>query len=169
MSLEIRPYREEDTEACRALWVQMAEHHREIYNAPGIGGDDPGSKLDEYLASPNWIGLWVAVDGGDVVGLVGLQHYDEGTEIEIEPIITDRSRRAEGIGQRLIERAAEETRAMGKGVLNVRVAARNASAMSFYRESGFRTIGLIELMMPLKEPTTEWQSGITINDEEYDF
>ena len=32
--MPIREYRPEDLHACRALYAQLVEHHREIYNDP---------------------------------------------------------------------------------------------------------------------------------------
>ena len=50
--VEIRPYGPSDLEACRDLYTQLVEHHREIYDDPSIGGDDPGAGFDDDLALP---------------------------------------------------------------------------------------------------------------------
>ncbi|MBI4300887.1 MAG: hypothetical protein HY677_07095, partial [Chloroflexi bacterium] len=41
METTIREYRTADFEACRSLWGELTRHHREIYEDPTIGGDDP--------------------------------------------------------------------------------------------------------------------------------
>ena len=84
--MEIRAYHPGDYEACRALCVELAEHHREIYDSPQIGGDDPGSWWDRRLANPRRVGAWVAVDDGTVIGVAGLEKMDDD-EIEVEPIV----------------------------------------------------------------------------------
>jgi hypothetical protein len=43
----IREYRPEDLHACRDLYAQLVEHHREIYDDPTIGGEDPGAGFHE--------------------------------------------------------------------------------------------------------------------------
>jgi hypothetical protein len=40
--VKIRNYRADDLAACRALWVELTEWHRQIYASPQIGGTDPG-------------------------------------------------------------------------------------------------------------------------------
>ena len=72
----VRGYASADYSACRMLWVELTEHHRRIYEDPSIGGDDPGSAFDDYLAVPERVASWVADLDGWVVGLTGL--FDRG-------------------------------------------------------------------------------------------
>jgi len=69
--VEIRPYEPSDLEACPDLYTQLVEHHREIYDDPSIGADDPAG-FDNYLALPERVATWVAVDDNSIVGLAGL-------------------------------------------------------------------------------------------------
>jgi hypothetical protein len=62
----IRPYRPTDLEACRALWVELVQRHREIYQDPSIGGDDPGLYFDRHLAQVGAERIWVAECAGAV-------------------------------------------------------------------------------------------------------
>jgi hypothetical protein len=32
--------------------VQLTDHHRQIYDDPSTGGDDPGTGSGDYLATP---------------------------------------------------------------------------------------------------------------------
>jgi hypothetical protein len=70
--VRIREYRSEDLQACRTLYAQLVEHHREIYDDPTIGGEDPGAGFDEYLALPERVLTWVAVEDGAVIGATRL-------------------------------------------------------------------------------------------------
>ena len=71
--MDIRPYAPGDLSVCRGLHEELVSHHREIYDAPHIGGDDPALGFDEYLALPKRVATWVAVDDdGVVVGMTGL-------------------------------------------------------------------------------------------------
>ena len=70
--VEIRDFSSSDLGACRALYAQLVQHHRELYDDPTIGGSNPGAGFDDYFALPERVATWVAVEGGNVVGLTGL-------------------------------------------------------------------------------------------------
>ena len=110
--ITIRPYRASDLEACRELWVELTEQHREIYDAPEIGGEDPGAGFDKQLALAGPDQLWVADEAGHVVGLAGLQPGDEGG-LEIEPVVVAGTHRGRGIGSRLVATTLENAAAAG--------------------------------------------------------
>ena len=61
MEIEIREYRPTDLSAGRDLWRQLTQRHRDIYDDQSIGGDDPGLQFDDYLATDELAGPWVAV------------------------------------------------------------------------------------------------------------
>ena len=154
----IRPYQPPDLEACRALWTELTERHREIYGAPSIGGDDPGSYFDEHLARVGPERIWVAERAGQVVGLAGL--IVEGAEAEVEPVVVASACRSEGIGQALLERVLEEAKELGVRYLNVKPVARNLEAIAFYYDFGFRTLGEIEMFIDLRTPLSDvWKPG----------
>ena len=52
VQVDVGEFRSTDLDACRGLYTQLVEHHREIYADPTIGGDDPGHAFDEYLPLP---------------------------------------------------------------------------------------------------------------------
>jgi GNAT superfamily N-acetyltransferase len=165
--MEIRPYRSEDLEACRELCRELTQHHREIYDDPGIGGADPGVHFDEYLAHPKLLGAWVAVDAGAVVGLTGL--LGKGDEVEIEPVVVGTAHRARGIGRRLLERMLDEARARGAKSVSIRPVARNALAIRRFHEAGFRTLGHIELFSRLDPSPQEWKPGPRLHGREFRY
>lgn len=80
-SFLIRRYQPEDRAQCRALWRELTEWHRNIYQDPTIGGATPEDHFDEHLAKVGTDRLWVAVCDSRVVGLIGL--IIEGNEAEI--------------------------------------------------------------------------------------
>jgi GNAT superfamily N-acetyltransferase len=154
----IRPFHPSDLEACRALWVELAERHREIYGDPAIGGDDPSVHFDKHLARVGPERLWVAEHAGQVVGLVGL--IVDGREAEVEPVVVASAHRSEGIGQALLERVVKEAKGLGIRYLNVKPVARNREAIAFYYDCGFRTLGVIEMFMDLGTPPSDlWKPG----------
>lgn len=161
---EIRPYHPDDLEACRSLWVELTQRHREIYGAPTIGGDDPGRQFDEHLAAVGPGNVWVADRAGSVVGLTGL--IVTGSEGELEPAIVTGELRGDGIGRLLVDRVVSEARRRGVSLLSVRPVARNSDAVRFFRDAGFDILGHIEAFMDLTEDR-EWVDGETIAEREF--
>lgn len=160
----IRGYRPEDLTACRALWVELTEHHREIYRAPGIGGDDPGRFFDEHLAAVGADHIWVAEEEGAVIGLTGL--IVDGTEGEVEPVVVSRGHRGTGVGSALVAHVIAAAGERGVRTLSVKPVGRNSSAIRFFRDAGFGVIGHIELFMDLAGDRT-WVEGEHIADRTF--
>ena len=144
----IRPYEDRDYDACRALWVELTERHRLIFDDPTIGGDDPGTAFDSYLALGTRAANWV-YDDGSVVGFTGL--LLDGGGGQVEPVVVTESRRSQGIGRELIETVIAEARARGLGMIEIHPVVANAEAMSLFHEIGFRTIGHIDLFIKLDD------------------
>ncbi len=164
----VRGYADGDYRACRSLWAELTEYHRGIYGDPLIGGDDPGAGFDDYVATPQRIGSWVAESRGRVVGLTGL--FDRGTSGEVEPVVVAEAVRRQGIGRRLISRVVEEARARGYEYLAIRPVARNVAAVRRFHAAGFRTLGgHIDLTMDLAARRHEWLHGGTLHGLDFDY
>jgi N-acetylglutamate synthase-like GNAT family acetyltransferase len=165
MKQRIRPYEPEDHSACKALWVELTERHRDIYGDATIGGEDPGQGLDAYLSNPNRRVTWVAEIGGKVVGMAGLiAHGEEG---EVEPVVVARPYRRRGVGRMLVEEALSHARKIRIRFLSVRPVARNAEAISFFVEAGFNIVGHIDLFQDLAQSSgRDWKTGIAIHGKQ---
>jgi GNAT superfamily N-acetyltransferase len=162
----IREYLPGDLDACRALYAQLVEHHREIYGDQTIGGDDPGSGFDEYLGLPDRVSSWVAVEDDAVVGLTGLLwEHDEAT---IEPVVVDRAHRRSGVGRRLVDVAVEEARRRGATDVNLKPVARNASAIQAFHDLGFQILGHLQLFMSLDRDDSYWRDGPEVHGRRFD-
>ena len=155
LSFIIRKYQPDDREQCRALWRELTEWHRKIYQNPTIGGAHPEDYFDKHLAKVGPSQLWVAVYGSQVVGLTGL--IIKGSEAEIEPLIVSKDYRNRGIGRKLIETVASEARNEGARLLNIGPVARNVKAIKFLFKQGFNNLGYIELFMDLTNQ--KWKPG----------
>jgi len=155
--VDMREYRSADLDACRRLYAQLVEHHREIYDDATIGGDDPGAGFDGYLSIPERVMTWVATDGDTILGMTGLLW--DGTEATIEPVVVDRHRRGNGVGRRLVETAIDESRRRGATDVNLKPVARNASAIQAFHQLGFRTLGHLQLFMSLDRDASYWRDG----------
>lgn len=164
--MDVREFRSNDLEGCRILWAQLVEHHREIYADSTIGGDDPGSGFDEYLALSDRVMTWVATDGDSIVGLIGLLWADG--ESTIEPVVVDRLRRRTGVGRRLIETAIDESRRRGAKYVNIKPVARNSLAIQAFHDLGFRTLGHLQLFLSLEHDDADWLAGPQIHGRAFD-
>ena len=154
-SFTVRKYMSRDKEQCRALWKELTEWHREIYDDPSIGGEHPEDYFDKHLGKVGADSLWVAVQGSSVVGLAGLMLADY--ETEIEPLIVSKAYRGKGIGKQLINRVVDEARKRGLSTLDIKPVARNAKTIRFLYEQGFINLGYIELFIDLTGRT--WKPG----------
>ncbi len=159
--ITIRPYQPIDLQACRALWTELTETHRQLYADPTIGGSEPGLYFDRHLATVGAERLWVAERSGQLLGLVGLML--EGQEATIEPLVVTASERGRGVGSLLARRAVAEAGRLGARFLNVRPAARNKEAIAFFFHTGFCALGRVELFMDLQanaeDATGYWEPG----------
>jgi GNAT superfamily N-acetyltransferase len=164
----IREYRDTDYAACRALWEELTEHHRRIYGDPTIGGEDPGAAIDDYLATPERVGSWVAESNDAVVGLTGL--FEHGVSGEVEPVVVTEALRAGGVGSKLIQRVVEEAHERGYEYLSVRPVARNVSAIQRFHAAGFRTLGgHLDLTMDLTERRHHWLTGAHLHGLDFRY
>jgi len=166
--VNVRDYADRDYGACRSLWAELTEYHRGIYGDPSIGGDDPGAGFDDYLATSQRMGSWVAESHGTVVGLTGL--FDRGTSGEVEPVVVAEALRDQGIGRMLISRVVKEARARGYEYLAIRPVARNIAAVRRFHAAGFRALGgHIDLTMDLAPRRHEWLTGASLHGLDFDY
>lgn len=166
IEIKIRPYASEDLEECRTLWEELTQHHREIYDDPSIGGDNPGLYFDKHLSDVGADHIWVAEFSGDVVGMTGL--IIEGQEAVIEPVIVSREYRARGIGRALVARAVREAQTLGICYVSVKPVARNVHALSFFHECGFQIVGHIDLFVDLSIKG-KWKEGLSLFDNDFKY
>jgi GNAT superfamily N-acetyltransferase len=164
----VRAYAEGDYRACRSLWAELTEYHRGIYGDPSIGGDNPGAGFDDYLATPQRIGSWVAEAHGRVVGLTGL--LDRGTSGEVEPVVVAEAARDQGIGRMLISQVVEAARVRGYEYLAIRPVARNIAAIRRFHAAGFRALGgHVDLTMDLAVRRHEWLPDASLHGLDFDY
>jgi GNAT superfamily N-acetyltransferase len=162
----VRGYEPDDLEACRALWVELTQWHRDIFDAPEIGGDDPGSAFDEHLAKIGSENIWVAETDGRLVGLVGLIPDIP----ELEPVVVSNQHRGEGVGRLLAEAVICAARERGARTIQVRPVGRNIEAIRFFHELGFDILAHVQLQLDLVERERDpWMPGERLADRDFRF
>lgn len=98
----IRAFRPNDLDACRRLYGEgLVQGGKLSENDTGIDIDD----IYNVYIRPSGNGFWVADNRqGEVVGMIGVQHHDEGVgEVRRLRVKQDHQRR--GIGTKLLEKA----------------------------------------------------------------
>lgn len=168
MVISIRDFQTRDTQICRSLWVELTEHHRQLYDDLTIGGDDPGHGFDDYLAHSDRLGSWIADVDSSVVGLTGL--ISHGHSAEVEPVIVSSAHRGNGVGRQLIEHVVTEASSRGFDYLSIRPVARNVTAIQNFYRAGFQTLGgHIDLTLDLTARRHEWKDGVTLHGLDFRF
>lgn len=165
--MHLREYEDQDYDACRALWVELTDRHRLIYDDPTIGAPDPGTAFDAYLAEPARACTWVALDGEAIVGFTGLFVSDD--QAEIEPIVVTATRRSQGTGRKLLEHAIDEARRRGVEFLSIRPVARNVEAIALFHAVGFATLGHLDLTMYLGSRPRQWREGVEVHGHAFRY
>jgi len=159
--MQIRNYTPNDLDACRSLWAELVQRHRDIYGDQTIGGDNPELEFDKHLALADLENIWIAESEGIVIGFTSL--IKKGEEAEIEPIVVSHTHRGRGVGELLIKHAVEEAKKSNILCVYVKPVARNIEAISFFYDCGFKNLGHIQLFKWLGEETPEtWQEGVKL-------
>jgi GNAT superfamily N-acetyltransferase len=162
----VRGYEPRDLEECRGLWVELTQWHRDIFEAPEIGGEDPGRAFDEHLAKVGAENIWLAEVDGRVVGLAGL--IPDGPELE--PVVVSKQHRGRGVGRLLAEAAISAARDRGARTVQVRPVARNVEAVRFFHELGFDVLDQLQLSMDIVDRERDpWIPGERLADRDFRF
>jgi ribosomal protein S18 acetylase RimI-like enzyme len=99
----IRSFKPQDLQACRGLYFQGG-----LLDG-GLASNDTGADVDNieavYMHAPG-NHFWVAqLELGNIVGMVGVQHYPEESEGQIRRLRVAKEYRRRGIGSALVEAA----------------------------------------------------------------
>lgn len=152
MSVTIRPIEEDDREAVRKLLTDR-------WAGPEI-------LLDDEMVDASKLPGFVALDEGELVGLVTLIERPEEWEI----LTLDSLSRWSGTGTLLLNAVIELARGDGMKRLTVRTSNDNLDAFRFYQRRGFRleriVQGVIDKERELKpDLPLRGDYGIEIHDE----
>lgn len=166
--MNIRCYEASDIERCRSLWAEMVQRHRDIYDDPSIGGDNPGMEFDAHLSRVGPEKVWIAASKEEIVGLVSLIQNDQ--EAEVEPIVVSAKHRGQGVGEKLLSHAIEQAKTLGVLCLSVKPVARNEEAIAFFHKAGFRVLGHIQQFVWLGPSSPgQWKPGPELYGKSFDY
>jgi len=140
--------RENDVEECVALYRQMVDHHREIYQDDTIPYADDSLRKKLRRTDENYIKM-VAEEKGRIVGLLTVEI--KGRACELDEIIVAKEKRGRGIGAVFADYTKKTALERGCTEIQVSFAARNVRALNFYHKMGLNCLGMIQLFMPLTD------------------
>ena len=148
MTVSIRAYRPTDHNVCRALWAELTELQRELYDDPERGDSDPGVGFEDYLTQLNLSGMWVAEDSDDgVIGFVGLTL--NGRAGEVYPVVVTQRHRSKGVGTMLLAHVADQARNRALRQLVVVPESRNVAAITCLHAAGYDRLAAVRLSLDL--------------------
>jgi len=149
MSVSIRAYRPTDHSVCRALWAELTEVQRDLYDDPDLGGPDPSAGFEEYLTRLDLSGMWVAEHSEDgVIGLIGLT-LSSGRAGEVYPVVVTQRHRSKGVGRALLAHVADQARKRSLRQLVVMPESRNIAAIKVLHATGYDTLDAVRLTLDL--------------------
>jgi putative acetyltransferase len=142
--ITIRPFAEDDAAQVRALFIAVNRllsppHLRdafETYIAQSL--TEEVERIPEYYAEKGG-GFWVAISGGDLVGMFGLERIAAGV-MELRRMYVDPGVRRRGIAQRMLHFAEAECRRREAFRLDLSTSELQGPAISLYRNAGYRLV-----------------------------
>lgn len=133
-TVEIRLACEDDHAALRELFEQGVVEGQ-------VHDNDTGADIDNleegYFADDGHSGFWVAVDGGEVIGMIGVQRTADNAA-EVRRLRVREGHRRRGVGTQLMTQALTFCQRHGylKVVLDVRI--ERGPAIALFEKFGFQ-------------------------------
>ena len=158
----IRQCNRNDFEAIHTIINDAAETYKGVipedrWNTPYMTKDELQHEIDDGVV------FWGYEDGGELVGVMGIQDVKDVTLIRHSYVCT--TRQSEGIGSRLLSELREKT---GRPIL-IGTWADAARAIRFYERHGFRLVSSEEKDRLLKTywsiPERQIQTSIVLTDQ----
>ncbi|MFO0644906.1 MAG: GNAT family N-acetyltransferase [Polyangiales bacterium] len=141
MSVSIRPYRDEDRDAVRAL---VAAVLTEFGFGHAVGGVERDLAEIATRYGAEGAGFWVAVaEDGVVVGTVAIRPK-EGRTCEFKRLYLHPQRRGSGLGQRLYDHAEAFARRAGYEAIWLDSSRRFGKAHRLYERNGFTLLERVD-------------------------
>jgi GNAT superfamily N-acetyltransferase len=142
--IDIRAFTPGDAGAVRELFVRVnrllapAEMREafEIYIVRSL--TEEIDRLADYYSERNG-GFWVAVDGGTLIGMFGLERSADGA-MELRRMYVDPDVRRRGVARRMLDFAEQECRRRGRLRMNLSTSELQREALALYRNAGYELV-----------------------------
>ena len=131
-----------ENEAISKTWLELLDHYARDPMGGGIGLSDyaKANLVRELQAQPGFHGA-LAYSGGEAVGLIncfaGFSTCAAQPLLNIPDLVVRAEARGQGVGQALLDWAAQRALTLGGCKLTLEVLANNAPAMRAYARAGF--------------------------------
>jgi len=129
----IRSFRPADLRACRKLYVEGLLGGKLAENDTGLDIDD----IDSVYMHTAGNHFWVAEIGGQIVGMIGVQHHDQGIG-QVRRLRVAREHRRRGIGSALLETAITFCRENQCLKVALDTFAERGAVVEMFQKLGFR-------------------------------
>jgi ribosomal protein S18 acetylase RimI-like enzyme len=131
---KIRKFRPTDLATCRKLYVEGLLSGKLAENDTGLDIDD----IEAVYMNTEGNCFWVAENQfGEIVGMIGVQHHEEGTG-QIRRLRVRQDHRRRGIGKTLLETAVTFCRENQYLKVAMDTFAERETTVEMFRKLGFR-------------------------------
>jgi putative acetyltransferase len=143
-AIEIRAFATADAAQVRDLFIRvnrlLAPPHMkaafEVYIV--TSRQEEIDRIEDYYRDRNG-GFWVAVDGGKVVGMFGLEPSSDAA-MELRRMYVDPDARRRGIARKMLAFAEHECRLRHRPTMDLSTSELQGDALSFYRNAGYQLV-----------------------------
>ncbi|MBT7943915.1 MAG: GNAT family N-acetyltransferase [Alphaproteobacteria bacterium] len=142
-TLIIRPYRSEDLDRVKAIFIEWNRHIAGPENADAFEVYIQRALEAEILHIPDFYqnvlgcGFWVADLAGDVIGMAGIERVGDA-EAEVRRMYVDAAHRRRGIGVRLLSHVEDFCIEEGYAQILLSTSEMQEAALALYRAQGYR-------------------------------
>jgi GNAT superfamily N-acetyltransferase len=144
MEVEVRAFVAQDAAHVRELFVKVnrllappeMKEAFEAYIATSLEAEI--DRIEGYYGERDG-GFWVAVDGGRLVGMFGLEPASV-TAMELRRMYVDPDARRRGIARTMLRYAEDECRRRNRSTMDLSTSELQTDALSLYRSSGYQLV-----------------------------
>jgi GNAT superfamily N-acetyltransferase len=142
--IDIRPFAIDDAMQVRDLFIRVNRllappQMKEAFEAYIVTSlQEEIDRIENYYRDRNG-GFWVAVDGGKLVGMFGLEPSSE-VAMELRRMYVEPDARRRGIARRMLAFAEDECRRRHRPTMDLSTSELQGDALSLYRNAGYRQV-----------------------------
>jgi len=143
-TIDIRPFATNDALHVRDLFIRVnrllappdMKAAFEVYIVTSL--TEEIDRIEDYYRERSG-GFWVAVDGGKLVGMFGLEPSSD-VAMELRRMYVDPDARRRGIARKMLAFAEDECRRRYRPTMDLSTSELQGDALSLYRNAGYRLV-----------------------------